>query len=146
MQFTLERISGYVKEKIIADAERHGKLSVEFKKYGEVYWFEKPAWAFAREGSTYFIKAPRHSEIGSLRQNYYIFSKGTWFKLYRLGRISSEVAIEGHEQIVPEVLARLKDEIRAAFKVFGADGNGDELGGSAMSLPIVPVFVDETKS
>lgn len=143
MQFTFEKISEHNKQRILADVGANRKLSVEFIKYGEVYWLEEPTWAIDGASNTYFIRAPRFSERGSLKRNYYIFSDATWFKPYRTGPFSHEVAIEGQDQIPPAVLTRLKEEIRAAFKVFGADGGGP--GNSPASVPIVPVFVAETK-
>ncbi|WP_426344253.1 hypothetical protein ACN9MU_04750 [Pseudoduganella sp. R-32] len=70
-------------------------------------------------------------------------ANGAWYRLYRRGPISNQVAIEGQARIPPKLLSSLKEEITAAFAVFGDSGRGPTIG--ATGWPMIPVFVAEDR-
>lgn len=143
MKFTLEKISAEDKCRILADVRLDDRLRISFAKLGDVYWMEEPAWAIDCWRKSYFIRAPQLFFYGTLHVYYYLFSNGTWYRLYRRGPFSNQVAIEGQARIPPKLLGRLKDEVTAAFAVFGDSGDGPTIG--TTGIPMVPVFVDEDR-
>lgn len=145
MKFTLEKISADDQLRILADASAgavHGPAA-QFEKYGEMYWGEGPSWAIGPWRKSYLIRAPRYTACGSSQRYYYLFSDGSWYQLARRASMSEQVAILGQDQIRPGLLSHLKEQITAAFAVFGERGDGPDSAG--WGATIVPVFVGESR-
>jgi len=145
LKFTLEKISLDDKRRILADASAgavHGPAA-QFAKYGEMYWEAEPSWAIGPWRKSYLIRAPRYTACGSSQRYYYFFSDGSWYQLARRASISEQVAILGQDQIRPELLSHLKEQITAAFAVFGERGDGPDSAGRGAT--IVPDFVGESR-
>ncbi|MTW09596.1 hypothetical protein GM658_03195 [Pseudoduganella eburnea] len=142
MKFTFEKISDEDKERIIADANKGNGPAVEFAKYGDTYFYEDPGWAVDRWRTSYLIRAPLCTTSGTSQRFYYLFSEGEWYKLERRTMFSNQFVIRGQEQVRPNLLSHLKEQLTAAFAAYGdmGDGKGDHFGAT-----FLPVFVLESK-
>ncbi len=113
------------------------------KSTAKCTWGEGPSWAIGPWRKSYLIRAPRYTACGSSQRYYYLFSDGSWYQLARRASMSEQVAILGQDQIRPELLSHLKEQITAAFAVFGERGDGPDSAG--WGATIVPVFVGESR-
>ena len=123
MAYQLETIAQADYEKILKDAasdmDKHSRLTYALKN--QIF---PRAWAINRERDCYLMDLPlvvREESWG-----YLAFIDGRMYRVNRAGYFSHEVYLDEKTQPSDDVLAVVRNELKAAFAVYGANGLGPE--------------------
>lgn len=127
MPFVLKEINEQERSEILRQAalDTQTLVEAEFFVAASSYWISPRTWAVDADRKSFLITAPLSIDTETIREYYYLFSRGAWHRIYLNSSISHEVNFADPNSIDDQLRAILKEEIKEAFDAFGRTGRLD---------------------